>query len=326
MKVVPIGKNRIINGDMRIQQRATLVLAAGAFGYGPCDRWRGANNAASGSITLWAGSLANLNGVMQPYAQASSSAATPASLPAAASIQPFVTTLEGMDVYDLIGKPVTVSFLVRGSIPGRYAASLRDSSNSYSCVKTFDLAAAGTTQFVTLTFAAIPFAAAISPTTGAGLTLGIGAVGGANSQTPTKDAWVAGSYITTSDAINWTSNSSGPFLNISDVKLEEGDTATAFERMFMSQSLAACQRYYNATYVSGRFYATAANQYFDTAVSFPPMRVSPTMTITAAGSGQNFSSRSITPSDNQTARFEIVSNAAGDTYSLNTPISMSAEF
>jgi hypothetical protein len=319
------GKNRIINGDMRVQQRAALSITTATAGFGVCDRWKGSNSAPSGAFTLSVVNNADINGVIKPFALASVTSAFPASFSGTNSAIPFWQIIEGLNSYDLIGQQFTVSFTVRGNVPGTYGVGLRDSGSSYSIVKTFTLNAASTPQYVSLTFPAVPSGAALPISNGIGLGLFIGAVGGPSVSTSTYNTWQAGNTYCAASATNWLSGGSG-VLNITDVQLEAGTIATPFERRPYGQELALCQRYYQAITCSMRAWASTANSFWNTNVSFTPMRATPTATIQAGGSGFNYASRAFSLTDSANARFEIVATSANsDCYSLATPVTLNAE-
>jgi hypothetical protein len=235
------------------------------------------NNAGSGVFSVNVVSLTDVNGVSKPHYQAAVSTVF-STITGSNSAQPFLHIFEGFNVEDLIGKQVTLSFQLRGSVPGTYAVSLRDSTASVSCVKTFTLAASGTEQAVTLTFPAIPSGAVIPNTSGSGLQLTIGAVGGSTITTSTLDVWQAGNFVSTPSATNWLTTLSNA-LNITEVDLEAGAVATPFERRPYGQELALCQRYY----LTGRFFVAGSASYLGFPVSMRTTMAS--ATITGGGTG-----------------------------------------
>ena len=79
----------------------------------------------------------------------------------------------------------------------------------------------------------------------------------------------------------------GDFLYITNAQLEIGETATPFERQMYGQQLALCQRYYYRT-ATGVAYTILSSGYVDvttevlTLLSYPLMRVVPTLTASGA--------------------------------------------
>jgi hypothetical protein len=238
------GKNRIINGDARVQQRPATSFATAAAGYGQCDRWKCGNSSGGGTLTLQAASGTDTNGVPKLFVQAYITAALSAPT-GSAFYEPIQHYVEGVNCFDLLGKQVTVSFVAKASVAGTYAVTLRNGGNNYSCVKTVSLSA-GSISFVSLTFPALPLAMSVPNSTAAGLVLDIGSVSGATFATSTKDAWQTGNYITSTDATHW-AGTTGNSLMVTEVQLEAGSVATPFERRPYGQELALCERYYQTT-------------------------------------------------------------------------------
>jgi hypothetical protein len=230
------------------------------------------------------GTINDTTGIPRPAGWLVVTTAFPSSFSGSNGVFPYAQGIEGFNAYDLIGKQVTVSFLVRGTTPGVYAVSLRDSSGVLSCVKTFSLATANVTQFVSLTFPAVPSSAVIPVSTALGMWLNIGAVTGPSLQTPTKDSWQAGNYVSSSDATNWLTTINNA-LNLTDIQLEAGSVATPFERRSYGQELELCQRYYeagqNALAVLWAGNATSGSAYFSMTRFGVQKRATPTITYSS---------------------------------------------
>jgi hypothetical protein len=275
------GRNRLINGDMRIQQRAALPLPAGGNGYGGADRWKGQNATGSGAVlTLQAATTVGMNGVSESFQQIYVNTVA-SNIASNIILAPFYQFIEGFNCYDLIGSQVTVSFVCRGGVAGNYAVSLRDGVQAYSCVKTFSYTPAATPQYVTLTFPAIPSAATVPVSNAAGLLLCIGALNTGTYQTSTPDVWQAGNYLTVPGLANWAAVANNTF-NITDVQLEQGSIATPFERLTLASQYAACQRYYQTGNYFGQN-STAGT--FGGSIFFKSnMRVAPTLALSIASS------------------------------------------
>ena len=117
--------------------------------------------------------------------------------------------------------------------------------------------------------------------------------------------------------------SSGTFTQ---VQLEPGAVATPFERRPTGAELALCQRYYSIQIATARTGSTGAGWVMETPIYFPvSMRAVPTIDGPTGASNVNLSSAA--PSANSTthARFIIVAAGAGDAYSINGTVQMSAE-
>jgi hypothetical protein len=233
------GKNRLINGGMLVQQRASASFS-NAVGYGNCDRWK-CSNISAGTIALSSAHFNDENGVSTYYHVATATTAA-TNLSGSNQVQPCSQLIEGVNAYDLLGKQVTLSFTIRAKVTGTYNAAIFDGTGANSCVKTFVVTAADTAQRVSLTFPAIPSNAGIPDTTGGGLNVVIGAVAtGVLATTP--GSWVAGTFIATTSAVNWAATTNN-YVAVTKAQLEEGAVATPFERRQYGEELALCQRYY----------------------------------------------------------------------------------
>lgn len=267
-------RNRVINGSCNIQQYGASTLSSGGSGFGGPDRWSGVHAGTAGTLTLQANSF-TFNSVLRPCAQ--QLVATAITLGSTGALSGFRTKLEGFTVYDLVNQPITVSFLFNTNVTGTYSVALQDSAQALSYVTTFS-ATAGTPKLVTVTFPANA-SLSIPATTGIGLWLFIGAIGGASyaNATSTLNSWQSGNFITATTSTNW-SSTAGNYIEIAEVQLEPGSLATPFERRPYAYEWEMCRRYYqNATTAAGTQSSTTDGYIFGSFIT--PMRVGPTNTI-----------------------------------------------
>jgi len=261
-------RNKIINGDMRIDQRnagaSILPTSNGAFAV---DRWIYYANVFP-TLSLQR-VLDGPPGFQYSYRATVNTQRTPS----VGNIFCFGQNIEGYNVANLNwgtanAKTITVSFWVKTSVTGTYSLFIVNGdpapavSNVY--VTTFNVTAANVWQYVTFT---IP-----GPVTGnwnkidsRGLFVGIALGGGSQAITSNLNVWQA----TTTDN-NFMSSTSVQFVNssvnstfqITGMQLEEGSYATPFEQRPIGTELALCQRYYwrpNPTGGAGVSTASQAN-------------------------------------------------------------------
>jgi hypothetical protein len=246
-------RNRIINGEMRIDQRyagnvATSPLAAYAY---TIDRWNlySAGAAVTGQRQLWNASAGSqycyqINGV------------------AGNTMVQFTQRIEQANSFDLSGQTITIS------------ASLANT-----------LATAGVTWALYYANSADNFGGFTAIASG-GLTLTGGLVR-YSWQVAVPAAATTGLWL----IFQVTNQTSGQFY-VGDVQLELGNVATPFERRPIQTELAMCCRYYNKTFNQAQMPAAAiatgaiASDYAYTAAAgcvaqwiFPTrMRAAPTVT------------------------------------------------
>jgi hypothetical protein len=286
-------KNRIINGDMRIDQRnagASVANNISGIQYS-LDRWLIYGSVASKfTVQQNAGSVTPPAGFTN-YLGVTSSAATSVG---AGDIYEFVQYIEGYNVADLgwgtaNAKTITISFWVRSSLTGTFGGSLLNGSSNRSYPYTYTISSANTWEQKTIT---IP-----GDTTGTWLTnndtglrvfwsLGVG-----STYSSTAGSWQAGGYYSPTGATSVVGTSGATFY-ITGVQLEIGSTATPFERRLYNQELANCQRY---CYVlgGGALYERIATGgwWNSTTLSFPNISLPVTMR-SASGITVSYSSLS----------------------------------
>jgi hypothetical protein len=235
-------RNRIINGDMRIDQRnagASVSNGAAAYTYS-VDRFSGYGTSAS-KFTMQQSTTAP-TGFVNSTVVTSSAATTPGS----GDAYGFLQRIEGTNVSDLAfgsasAKTVTISFWVRSSITGTYAVALTNSGYARCYPAEYTISAANTWEYKTVTIA--------GDTSGTWLTTtGIGAevwfdLGSGSNFNGTANSWNGSLKVRTSSSANWIGTNGATFY-ITGVQLEVGSVATPFERRPYGQELSLCQRYF----------------------------------------------------------------------------------
>ena len=235
-------RNRIINGDMRIDQRN--AGAAVTVGLNPylTDRFFSSNETGIGTITAQQLTLGNSRSLRLT--------ATAAITDLTNQFKGIVQAIESQNCFDLNNKTVTVSFIVETNWTGNLAVAFRNSAATRAYVVNAAVVSGINNVSVTL-----PFEAATVATNNnlRGLEFFIGANStNIDRRTATTGAWVAGVFICSTASTNWTTTA-GNFINVTNVQLEEGSVATPFERRPIGLELALCQRYYEEGAPLGTF-------------------------------------------------------------------------
>ena len=249
------GRNRIINGDMRIDQRnsGASMTATTAAEYS-LDRWRTISSASSKfSVQRNAGSVTPPAGFTNYLGVTSLAATTVAS----GDYYLLDHRIEGFNVADLAfgtanAATVTLSFWVRSSLTGTFGGALtNNATRSYPF--TYSISAANTWERKTITIAGDTAGTWATDNT-AGMTTTF-ALGVGSTYKGTAGAWAGATYWSASGAVDLVSTNGATFY-ITGVQLEAGSVATPFERRSYGQELALCQRYC--------FAITGNNQTFST--------------------------------------------------------------
>jgi hypothetical protein len=277
-------RNKIINGDMRIDQRnagASVNLTTSFF---TLDRWIFYVSQASkltcqqnaGSVTPPAG-FTNYLGVT------SSSAYSVTSTDYFFVVQP----IEGFNIADLgwgtaNAKTVTLSFWVRSSLTGTFSGAIRNVDSTRSYPFSYTITASNTWEQKTITIA--------GETTGTWLTnngFGLGltfCLGSGSTRLSTANSWQAGDF----DGVTGTTSvvgTNGATFYITGVQLEVGSVATPFERRPIGMELSLCHRYFYR-WSGSQFVILGLGQIdtslIDVPINFPTtMRAVPTGTFSA---------------------------------------------
>ena len=237
-------RNRIINGDMRLDQRnaGTSVTVADATATFGVDRFRFTESTSASSCTVQ-----QVSDAPTGFTNSLKITVGTGGSASAGQVAQLCHPIEGYNWADLLygsssAKFFTIQFWVKSSLTGTYCFSIFNSAGNRSYVAEYTIIAANTWEYKTITVA--------GDTTGTWLTTnGAGAFinwdfGGGSNFNVTANTWGTTSYASrTTNQVNWISNSGATFY-LTGVQLESGTVATPFERRSYGQELALAQRYY----------------------------------------------------------------------------------
>jgi hypothetical protein len=253
-------RNRIINGDMRIDARnagaAVTVNTAGIFSV---DRWANIARATGGGVY----SAQQVSDSPTGFNNSLKLTVTTADTSLGTSDYYFSwQKIEGYNTADLMfgtanAKTVTLSFWVKSSITGQFSAFLINSAESYSQPFAYTISAADTWEFKTITFTGATAGTWIGSTNGTGLIVGFGLANGTSLQ-GTSGSWGATYYYGSTGDVNWMATIGNTF-QYTGVQLEAGSVATPFERRPYGTELQLAQRYFEMSYDIGTALGTATS-------------------------------------------------------------------
>ena len=245
-------KNRIINGNMVVDQRNAGASVTGNNAVYPVDRFI-LEAGQSNKLTMGQ----NLNSITPPvgfskYVGFQSSSAYTVLTTDVFSLRHIV---EGFNWADMAygtanAQPATLSFWVRSSLTGTFGGSCRG-YDGVSVLRsypfTYTISSANTWTYITVaipgdTTASTAWTATQSTTNGYGfivnLSLGVGATlsGAAGS-------WSTSNLLSATGAVSVVGTNGATFY-VTGVQLERGSNATSFEFRDYGRELQMCQRYY----------------------------------------------------------------------------------
>jgi hypothetical protein len=313
-------RNRLFNGDMRIDQRNNgSVVNSGGFVWS-VDRWN-TYEAATGAFSVQRSTVAPTgftNSLLFTVTTAQSSIG-------AGDQYIFWQPIEGNNIADLAfgtsnAQLVTVSFWVRSSVTGTFPLTLI-SDGTDTCVKTFKVLNANTWEYKTIIFSG---ATAGTWRTGTDLGMYVRFVLGAGSNFfATEGVWNYSNYkLTTSDCTNLMATSGATF-QVTGVQLEKGNIATSFDVRPYGTELQLCQRYFeksiyvNGDYIGGSGFALTGGVAYFAYVCAVEKRTTPTWGYSGTFRGQGLADTgtasvvSLTNVGNRSVNIIITASFAG---------------
>ena len=311
-------RNRIINGDMRIDQRNAGASITGNDYTFPVDRWF-ISTSQSSKLTA----QQNAGSVTPPAGHTHYLGLTSSSAYSVTAGDYFLLTqiIEGLNAADLdwglsSAVSITLSFWIRSSLTGTFGGSIRNSADNRSYPFSYTITSANTWEKKTISISG-DTAGTWLKTNGVGIkvTFGLG-VGSTNSNT--AGAWIGSTAFSATGATSVVGTNGATFY-ITGVQLEAGSVATPFERRSYGQELALAMRYF---YKFPPIYnqLTKNGMHESAAYYFPvKMRAAPTM------SGDAWSLRALN-AGTETGYSGFAYNVTADSFHLTSSTTNNANF
>jgi hypothetical protein len=286
-------RNIIINGDMRIAQRATAYSGATGTDYYTVDRWQFIANSAG----TWTVSQSTTVPTGEGFAYSHKFDCTTADASLGAGDYLLLgQKIEGINLQHLkygtsSAEKLTLSFWVRSAKTGTYVVEYRNanSGGARTQSQSYTISAADTWEKKTITIDG-DTASTFESTTNSELEIYLWLAAGSNFTSGTLNtSW--GSDTTANRAVgvvNLADSTSNDWY-ITGVQLEVGNNATPFEHLSYGEDLALCSRYFFKAKPSGALVAwahpltTGDTVYRRCTLAFPvEMRDHPTISFTSA--------------------------------------------
>ena len=276
-------RNRIINGDMRIDQRnAGASISSGWV----VDRFT-VDVSQSSKLTT----QQNAGSVTPPVGFKNYLGITSSSSYSVGSTDYFLASqrIEGYNFADLMwgtanAKTVTLSFWVRSSLTGTFGGSFRNADDSRSYVFSYTVNSSNTWEYKTITLTG-DTSGTWNTTNGRGVNISFG-VGIGSTYSGTAGSWSSSNYLSVTSATSVV-GTNGATWYITGVQLEAGTAATPFEVRPFGLEFDLCKRYYQT------FGGNSSNERLGSCFNYgtaqarcpvllaPVMRATPTLTVSA---------------------------------------------
>lgn len=314
-------RNRIINGDMRVDQRnAGASVTLSTTTQYPVDRFATYKGTSGATVTAQRSSTAP-TGFTNSIIFTASTGATPA----AGDINGFWQNIEGLNVADLgwgtaSAQTVTLSFWARSSVIGTYSVSLNNGASNRFYVATYSINAANTWEYKTINIT--------GDTSGTWATDNstciqiVWDIGYGTNYNGTAGVWGSSIVRRTSASVQLIATTGATFY-ITGVQLETGSIATPYERQIYSDQLAQCQRYYYRMKAEG-LASTFCTGFNDSttgaagATFFPvQMRIAPTA-LEQSGTASDYRVRYTGGANTVCSAVPIISAATGTVNTVST--------
>ena len=243
-------RNKIINGDMTVNQRgytsaSPVSVSTGSQVYYSADRWYGSGETSQGVYSLGQSTTVPSSETFINSLVATCTTAD-ASL-AATDDYEFGQAVEGFNASSLgygtsSAKQSVLSFWVRSSLTGTYCVALRNSAGNRSYIAEYTINVADIWEKKTIYINGDTTGTWLKNTsTGINITWALAV--GSTYQTA-AGSWTAGNYLCSSNQVNWMSSSTTRTFYITGVQLEQNSQPTPFEQRPYGTELALCQRYF----------------------------------------------------------------------------------
>ena len=272
-------RNKVHNGDMRISQRygTTAHTPSSTTRNYVIDRWGYWSNQASKT------SIQQVTDAPVGFKHSAKCTSLSAHTAAAGHWFGYLTTIEAQDIYDLEqgtanAKSFTLSFYVKSSIKGTWAAAVRTKPGSPSRSYPFNytINSQNTWERKTITIPGSTDGTWLTDNN-EGMTIWFD-LGTGSTFHATANQWYSGNAV---------GPSASPFIAVNGatwlvtgVQLEVGSVATPFEHRSISDELLRCNRYYQKYSSLTTGYGSANGYARSTHILSPEMRDTPDITVT----------------------------------------------
>jgi hypothetical protein len=235
-------KNRLINGNMNIDQRNNGSLITQQSGY-TVDRW--ASYCTQASKLTFQQNSGNAP-LAQGFSQCVKITSTSAYSVISSDFFEYFQYIEGNNIADLgfgtsSAKTVTLSFWVQSSLTGSFGGFVANSGATRIYPFSYTISAANTWQQISVTIPGDTSGTWLT-TNAVGLQVAFGLGVGSNFNAA-AGAWNAGTGYIPSGSVSLVGTSGATFY-ITGVQLEVGTTATNFDFRSINQELYLCKRYF----------------------------------------------------------------------------------
>jgi len=270
-------RNRIINGDMRIDQRnagASVTLGGGTY---TVDRFIGYNNTDGVFTAQQVTDAPTASGFTKSLKFTVGTVDSSLSGTQYAIIRQRV---EGYNVADLGwgaagAKSITLSFWVKSTVTGTFACAIINSAADRSFLSTYVINSANTWEYKTITIPGDTSGTWVIDN-GIGMQVDWNLGAGSTYSNATSGSWLTGLYIGLTGAASTTFvGNSGATWQVTGVQLEKGSAASAFEQLHYGHILALCQRYYAKTFPMSTAPANGIGSYDGVFYSETPSGIMP---------------------------------------------------
>ena len=192
--------------------------------------------------------------------------------------------IEGQNIIDFqlgmaTAQTITITVWVKGSVPGTYNCAIKNLSATRSYIGNITVSTVWAKQTITLT---LETTGTWLTDNGTGISFSIDLGSGSNFNT-TSGSWQSSNSFRTSSSVTFVNQINGSTLNFTGLQIEMGTVSTVFEQRPIGLELSLCQRYYSEI-VGGAGQCISTTRAYIKAVLPVTMRVSPSINVLTAGS------------------------------------------